>query len=132
VPVLQTKAVVEKENSGAVRAVVDNAASQQNVKRFPQSQGFETAVENQGADLFVVGRCAAAGQNQDSRIRPVSVSDLKKIMVMCASDRIGLQNLPAPDGHVAGLFKFKGGAHADKSSRIRRGCHTRAVPGSSQ
>ena len=42
-PVLQTKAVVEQEKADAVRVVVDTAASQQNVKRFLESQGFETA-----------------------------------------------------------------------------------------
>ena len=39
-PVLQTKAVVEQEKADAVRVVVDTAASQQNVKRFLESQGF--------------------------------------------------------------------------------------------
>ena len=39
-PVLQTKAALQEENPKSVRVVVDNAASQQNVQRFLESQGF--------------------------------------------------------------------------------------------
>ena len=89
-PVLQTKAVVEQEKVDAVRVVVDSAASQQNVKRFLESQGFETALEKQGGDYVVVGKCTATLQKKET---PKPQSDgnieLKKIMVMCATDRIG-------------------------------------------
>jgi selenium metabolism protein YedF len=89
-PVLQTKAVVEQEKADAVRVVVDTAASQQNVKRFLESQGFETALEKQGGDYVVVGKCTAARQKKETP-KPQSEGniELKKIMVMCATDRIG-------------------------------------------
>jgi TusA-related sulfurtransferase len=44
-PVLQTKAALQEESPNGVRVVVDNAASQQNVQRFLESQGFQTALE---------------------------------------------------------------------------------------
>ena len=44
-PVLQTKAALQEESPAGVRVVVDNAASQQNVQRFLESQGFQTALE---------------------------------------------------------------------------------------
>jgi selenium metabolism protein YedF len=89
-PVLQTKAVVEQEKVDAVRVFVDTAASQQNVKRFLESQGFETALEKQGGDYVVVGKCTATLQKKETP-KPQSEGniELKKIMVMCATDRIG-------------------------------------------
>ena len=89
-PVLQTKAVVEQEKADAVRVVVDTTASQQNVKRFLESQGFETALEKQGGDFVVVGKCTATRQKKETP-KPQSEGniELKKIMVMCATDRIG-------------------------------------------
>lgn len=89
-PVLQTKAVVEQEKADAVRVVVDTAASQQNVKRFLESQGFETALEKQGGDFVVVGKCTATRQKKETPTPPSEGNiELKKIMVMCATDRIG-------------------------------------------
>jgi len=68
--------------------VVDNAASQQNVQRFLESQGFQTALEQVGTDYVVIGNCESVPLKHS---HPVSepVSDAKKIMVMCATDRIG-------------------------------------------
>jgi selenium metabolism protein YedF len=82
--------VVEQEKADAVRVVVDTAASQQNVKRFLESQGFETALEKQGGDYVVVGKCTATLQKKETP-KPQSEGniELKKIMVMCATDRIG-------------------------------------------
>ena len=89
-PVLQTKAVVEQEKADAVRVVVDSAASQQNVKRFLESQGFETALEKQGGDYVVVGKCTATLQKKETpKPQADGNIELKKIMVMCATDRIG-------------------------------------------
>jgi selenium metabolism protein YedF len=92
-PVLQTKAALQEEKPAAVRIVVDNAASRQNVQRFLESQGFQTKLEQDGADYLVIGRCisepgdtaptSAGHESADQQI------ELKKIMVMCATDRIG-------------------------------------------
>lgn len=87
-PVLQTKATLQEESPNGVRVVVDNAASQQNVQRFLESQGFQTALEHVGTDYIVTGSCDSKISEQPQPI-PEPSSDAKKIMVMCATDRIG-------------------------------------------
>ena len=87
-PVLQTKAALQKEKPDGVRVVVDNPASQQNVKRFLESKGFQTALEQNGDDYLVIGKCVSEPGEQP-RLSTAAQSDLKKIMVMCATDRIG-------------------------------------------
>jgi selenium metabolism protein YedF len=87
-PVLQTKAALQEERSDAVRVVVDNAASQQNVQRFLESQGFRTTLEKVGNDYIVSGNCDEMPSTQP---QPVATDrgDARKIMVMCATDRLG-------------------------------------------
>jgi selenium metabolism protein YedF len=87
-PVLQTKAALQEESPNGVRVVVDNAASQQNVQRFLESQGFQTALEHVGSDYIVIGSCDSKTSEQPRPI-PEPSSDAKKIMIMCATDRIG-------------------------------------------
>jgi selenium metabolism protein YedF len=89
-PVLQTKAVLQEEKPAGVCVVVDNAASQQNVQRFLESQGFHAVLERKGDDYRVVGTCGTEPQNQaQTSPDPIPASETKKIMVMCATDRIG-------------------------------------------
>ena len=87
-PVLQTKAALQEGDAGRVRVIVDNAASQQNVQRYLESQGYQTALEQEGADYVVIGTCDSvpAAQPQPA---PAPSTGAKKIMVMCATDRIG-------------------------------------------
>jgi selenium metabolism protein YedF len=87
-PVLQTKAVLQEAHLGRVIVIVDNAASQQNVQRFLESQGFQTTLELNGKDYLVIGTC---GVQQHPQAQPSleEETDAKKIMVMCATDRIG-------------------------------------------
>ena len=87
-PVLQTKAALQAESPRGVRVVVDNAASQQNVQRFLESQGFQTVLEQVESDYVVIGNCESMSS---ARPHPATEShgDAKKIMVMCASDRLG-------------------------------------------
>ena len=87
-PVLQTKAALEQERPGGVRVVVDNAASQQNVQRFLDSQGFQTMLEQNEDDYVVIGTSISEPGDQKG-LCTEQPSDLKKIMVMCATDRIG-------------------------------------------
>jgi selenium metabolism protein YedF len=87
-PVLQTKATLQEEHSGHVKVIVDNAASQQNVQRFLESQGFQTTLEQNGADYLVLGTFDGEQQPQ-AQPSPENETDAKKIMVMCATDRIG-------------------------------------------
>lgn len=85
-PVLLTKAAVEDDALDKVKVVVDNAAAQQNVKRFLESQGFETTLEDIGEDRLVIGRRSSAPQPDKA---PSPESEQMKIMVICATDRIG-------------------------------------------
>ena len=87
-PVLQTKAAVDQGNINAVRVIVDNEAAKQNVSRFLENQGFETTIEQKGNDFEVIGTCERkALPNSKAIDKPAS--DLKKIMVLVASDRMG-------------------------------------------
>jgi selenium metabolism protein YedF len=87
-PVLHTKATLQAEKPAAVKVVVDNAASQQNVQRFLESQGFETRLEHQGGDYLVVGQLGAV-PTAEPRTTPAPESELRKIMVLCSTDRLG-------------------------------------------
>jgi len=87
-PVLHTKATLQEGKPDAVKVIVDNAASQQNVQRFLQSQGFHTTLEHQGPDYSVLGTCGPeVGEQAQTPVAPEA--DRKKIMVMCATDRMG-------------------------------------------
>ena len=87
-PVLQTRAVLEEDNPGNVNVVVDNAAAQQNIQRFLESQGFETTLSQKEADYFVVGRCETVPSAAPEIVAEHDKAD-QKIMVMCATDRMG-------------------------------------------
>lgn len=93
-PVLQTKATLQEEGPRHVKVVLDNAASQQNVQRFLESQGFQTTLEQSGDDYLVVG---ASGSDTVTQAQPAEEASYggrpsgehQKIMVMCATDRMG-------------------------------------------
>lgn len=87
-PVLHTKAALQEEKPGSISVVVDNAASQQNVQRFLESQGFATRLEQTGADYRVIGTLDSAFV-ADSRISTAPEAGSSKIMVMCTTDRMG-------------------------------------------
>jgi len=72
----------------AVKVIVDNAASQQNVQRFLESQGFQVTMERQGPDYMVIGTCRS-DPGEHARAATVPEVDAKKIMVLCAADRMG-------------------------------------------
>ena len=87
-PVLHTKAALQEEKPGSVKVMVDNAASQQNVQRFLESQGFQTALEQKGTDYLVIGTCGLE-PGEHAQLPAEQQSDVKKIMVMCTTDRMG-------------------------------------------
>jgi selenium metabolism protein YedF len=87
-PVLHTKATLQDEHPAGISVIVDNAAAQQNVQRFLESQGFHTLLERQGQDYRVIGTCDAPMPLPDQTTPKPAQSD-EKIMVMCATDRIG-------------------------------------------
>ncbi len=90
-PVLETKNILETENSDTIRVTVDNPAAQQNVQRFLESRGFETLLEQQGDDYFISGsRDSIPPQQTETPASPVSAEkDIQKIMVMCGTDSLG-------------------------------------------
>jgi selenium metabolism protein YedF len=87
-PVLQTKAALQEYSPSELRVVVDNAASQQNVQRFLESQGFQTDLKQVGSDYLVTGSLGSIPAERPQPT-PAPSSAAKKIMVMCATDRIG-------------------------------------------
>lgn len=87
-PVLKTKTVLEESRPNGVRVAVDNAAAQQNVQRFLESKGFQTELTQHGDDYLVTGTYDGEPGEQPEKIEEQR-SDKKKIMVMCATDRIG-------------------------------------------
>jgi len=92
-PVLQTRALFQEDRPDAVTVRIDNPASQQNVKRFLESQGFETTLESEGEEYRVIGRCRnpslADAPLSDPQPQPIPKEKEKKILVMCATDRMG-------------------------------------------
>ena len=87
-PVLQTKVALQEEKPNSLRVFVDNAASQQNVQRFLESQGFQAVLEQNGADYLVIGTCVSEPREQP-QLSTEQEGAVKKIMVMCATDRMG-------------------------------------------
>ncbi|MBI5579005.1 MAG: sulfurtransferase-like selenium metabolism protein YedF [Deltaproteobacteria bacterium] len=87
-PVLHTKATLQEEKPAAVKVLVDNGASQQNVQRFLESQGFQTALKQQGSDYIIIGTCGSE-PGEHAQASTVPEADVKKIMVLCATDRMG-------------------------------------------
>jgi selenium metabolism protein YedF len=87
-PVLHTKAALQEEKHAAVSVIVDNAASQQNVQRFLESQGFATSLEQTGTDYRVIGTLGA-GSADLPQVSAALEAGSSKIMVMCATDRMG-------------------------------------------
>jgi selenium metabolism protein YedF len=90
-PVLQTKNALETDNPDTIRVTVDNPAAQQNVQRFLESRGFKTLLEEQGKDYYISGsRDSASPQQTETVPSPApEKSDIRKIMVMCATDTMG-------------------------------------------
>jgi selenium metabolism protein YedF len=88
-PVLQTKAALQEEALDRIKVVVDNAPSQQNVQRFLESQGFTTTLSQSGKDYLVIGNGDRQAAPQAPPVDAQPVEAHQKIMVMCASDRMG-------------------------------------------
>jgi len=87
-PVLHTKAALQEDKPGSVSVIVDNAASQQNVQRFLESQGFGTQLEQNGTDYRVIGTLGS----EPMKIPGVSAmpnAGSSRIMVLCTTDRMG-------------------------------------------
>ena len=88
-PVLHTKATLEEENPQHLKILIDNAAAQQNVQRFLESQGYQTLLEQNGNDYWVIGTSDASLEKDTVSPSTAPPSEGRKIMVMCATDRMG-------------------------------------------
>jgi len=87
-PVLRTKAAIEEANISLIKVIVDNEASRQNVCRFLESRNFETSVESKGKDFHIIGK-RKQGIASENLTDNKTETDIKKIMVMLATDRMG-------------------------------------------
>ena len=87
-PVLHTKAALQEEKPGSVSVIVDNAASQQNVQRFLESQGFATSLEQTGPDYRIIGTLGAEPVDHSLESAAPEAGS-SKIMVLCTTDRMG-------------------------------------------
>ncbi len=87
-PVIQTKVAIEEEHPDVLKVIVDNDAARQNICRFLESQQFETETQQEGTDFHIFGK-----QDPDRSIETSAtekpIEDLKQIMIMMATDRIG-------------------------------------------
>jgi selenium metabolism protein YedF len=88
-PVLQTKQILDKENAHAIKVIVDNEAARQNVTRFLESRKFQVSAEKKGSDFEITGRKADQTAAPDMPTVGRALPDLKKIMVLVATDRMG-------------------------------------------
>lgn len=89
-PVLQTKHMIEKENPSEIRVIVDNQAAKENVSRFLGSQKFDVSAEQKGADFLVTGKRGIGAATAEPPVAIQPHPEKQKIMVMIATDRMGL------------------------------------------
>jgi selenium metabolism protein YedF len=87
-PVLETRTALEEEAFESLKVIVDNAAAQQNVQRFLESQGFHATLEQNGTDYLIIGRSVSSSKELSRLSCEQNVSE-DKIMVVCATDRMG-------------------------------------------
>jgi selenium metabolism protein YedF len=89
-PVIKTKEVIEQGEVTQVTVLVDNPASQENVRRFLQRAGFQVKVGGEGDALSVTGSRAAAETCQVFMEKPEEA--LRKILVLMGADQLGRGN----------------------------------------
>ena len=87
-PVLMTKTAIEEKDQSIIKVTVDNEAAKQNVSRFLQSRQFEISEVLEGNDFSVIGKKEDVVASEKPVVEKVE-TDIKKIMVMVATDRVG-------------------------------------------
>ena len=87
-PVLITKTAIEEKDPSIIKVTVDNEAAKQNVSRFLQSRQFEISEVLEGKDFSIIGKKEDVVASEKSVVEKVE-TDIKKIMVMVATDRVG-------------------------------------------
>ncbi|SHK36547.1 selenium metabolism protein YedF [Desulfatibacillum alkenivorans DSM 16219] len=91
-PVLQTKKAVEDGRPETIKVLVDNGAAKENVTRFLKSQGYESAVTENGG-VFTIS-ASSTGEPPEPGPEPDYLAcDIpgaqRKIMVLAASNCMG-------------------------------------------
>jgi len=87
-PVLMTKTAIEEKDPSIIKVTVDNEAAKQNVSRFLQSRQFEISEVLEGNDFSVTGKKEDVVASEKPVVEKVE-TDINKIMVMVATDRVG-------------------------------------------
>lgn len=87
-PVLQTKEHIEQEHPESLIVLVDNEAARQNVSRFLSTQRFAVSVEAKEGQFRIKGTREGLPQAEEPAASPDAAE--KKIMVMVATDRMGV------------------------------------------
>ena len=87
-PVLQTKEAIEKEHPAIIKVVVDNEAAKQNVSRFMGHQNLEVSVQQEGSDVYVIGKIRE-GAAPEAVVDEKPEAEHKKVMVMVSNDCMG-------------------------------------------
>jgi len=87
-PVLQTKELIEQEHPLNLIVLVDNEAARQNVSRFLSTQHFTVSVEEKGGQFRITGTHSGTPRAKEPAVMPAAAE--KKIMVMVATDRMGV------------------------------------------
>ena len=88
-PVLQTKTAIENNDINTIKILVDNEAAKQNVSRFLENQGFKTSIEQSGKEYLIIGTYDEKSFSKSKTIKKTD-TEAKKIMVMVATDRMGV------------------------------------------
>ena len=87
-PVIKTKEVIDQGEVERLTILVDNAAAEENVRRFLQRSGYEVRVEEEAGTFAVMGRkgelAAAAAPRAGPEPEPT-----QKILILISTDRLG-------------------------------------------
>ncbi len=87
-PVIKTKEIIEKEHPPVLNVIVDNKAASENVRRFFESRRYEVSIRQEVNDFHVSGRYKGDSQCEETACGMIK-TDVKKIMVMITSNRMG-------------------------------------------
>lgn len=88
-PVLLVKDLLDSNHTGPIQVMVDNEASNENVTRFLQSNGYQVEMEKREGDFYLQ---ATAGEQEQQAEAPLILSatgESVKILVMIMVDRLG-------------------------------------------
>jgi selenium metabolism protein YedF len=93
-PVLMTKEAVEKDRLNTVEVIVDNEAAKENVSRFLGSQQFSVSTSEEENDYKIYaqrqGYMVGTISKPEDSPQPTASGQKQKIMVLIATDRLGI------------------------------------------